>query len=102
MCPFFGPSFTLCLIIWEYRHWSGLLAAFSMQSLYLSTETVQTLLFVVLKWNAGLLLSLATAGFSTTLLREIHQSMKKPRRAPKQELGLIEESNEMSELEKLK
>ena len=75
---------------------------FPMQSLYLSTETVQTLLFVVLKWNAGLLLSLATAGFSTTLLREIHQSMKKPRRAPKQELGLIEESNEMSELEKLK
>ena len=39
----------------------GPLAAASMQSLELSTKTVQTLLFVVLKWNAGLLLSLATA-----------------------------------------
>ena len=50
----------------------GLLAAASVQSLELSTKAVQTLLFVVLKWNVGLLLSLATADIARPYCMKIY------------------------------
>ena len=77
----------------------GLLAAASLRSLELSTKTVQTLLYVVLKWNAGLPLSLGIADLARPYCMKVYQGLKRMRRAAKQEPRLVEEEYEVSELE---